>query len=331
MTKKNLIVGGFVFALTLSAVTSGFIYSSSSVLAGQNVSTETELNAEANSKVINLHNTEEMQSDYVRIIEDAPDYSTADKDTIFHMMLNSIDYYDKVSGTMIFTSDNVNVVNVVEFQSVLSEETSYSRFTQCSTNYTGKLNLSNKLNSINMDVPKFEDIVFCKDGKKIDILPNDKTYSCLDNSVMTLDDALPIKDEERISVAEDGMPLYRFRNDPTNVLMSSMCLFPQDIAFGFLEDQDLWEIKGIVDNAGLRCYEICGKTTPEYGAKLNVATFDFLVDTNTGVLVKYEGFDENGNLSDFIYTENLKFDDVADPVSELSENFIEGYSEVSPY
>ncbi|MBR6836988.1 MAG: hypothetical protein IKM72_13440 [Oscillospiraceae bacterium] len=81
----------------------------------------------------------------------------------------------------------------------------------------------------------FEEQVYCIDGEQISIYPMDRTYRCIDNAVITMIDATPIPDEERIDVAEDGMPLYRFRNDPTNVLMSSMCLFPQNIAFGFLE------------------------------------------------------------------------------------------------
>lgn len=325
MTKKIFMISGLMSVLTLGAVVSGtMLFSDNFGFASddQNISAETGFHEKENNQIVNLNNVEKTQDNSFRMTENAPDYDTADKDTVFHMMLNSIDYYDGVSGTMIFTSDNVNVVNVVEFQSVLSQAISYSRFTQCSTEYT------EDLNSNDLITPEFENIIYCKDGKKIDIVPDNKTYRYIDNSVITLDDAVPIDDEDRISVAEDGMPLYRFRNDPTNVLMSSMCLFPQDIAFGFLEDQDLWDITGIEESNDILCYQIHGNTSAEYGEKLNVSTFDFWVDVNTGVLVKYEGFDKNGDLSDFMYTKNLKYDESAESVSEFSENMIEGYSEI---
>ena len=74
------------------------------------------------------------------------------------------------------------------------------------------------------------------------------------------------------------------------------------------------------------CVGIHGKASEDYGAKLNVAEFEFLVDVNTGVLVRYEGFDANGNLSDFMYTENLRFDGSVESVEKYSDKLVEGYS-----
>lgn len=186
------------------------------------------------------------------------------------------DNYDEASGTMIFSSDDENVVNTVEFQTKLSESLSYSKYDQIKLDENISLyDESTDLNDLDA-IQEFEEIVYCADDEMIDILTNDQTYQYLDKSnIFSLDDATPIDDDERISTAEDGIPIYNFRNDPTNVLMSSMCLFPQDMAYGFLENQDLWEVDGTEEYNGLLCYKISGKTKDNYGEKLNVSTFDF--------------------------------------------------------
>lgn len=253
----------------------------------------------------------------------APDTKDISKDTIVHMMLNSIDYYDRVSGTMYFASDRKDVVNTIEFQTILSQSESYSKFSQrifdCNQNIT----------MTNFKETEFQEITYCDKNRKTQINPKEKTYKIYDSgAVFSLDDARPINDNERILTAEDGMPIYRYRSDPTNVTMSSMSLFPQEIAMGFLKDQDLWNIEGVENYNGLKCYKVQGRTSLAYGSKLNVITFEFLIDSKTGVLVKYEGYDENGSLTDFMYTENLKFGDSADNVELFSDNLINEYSEI---
>ncbi|MBR3536747.1 MAG: hypothetical protein IKN85_13055 [Oscillospiraceae bacterium] len=82
------------------------------------------------------------------------------------------------------------------------------------------------------------------------------------------------------------------------------------------------EINGIV------CYHVNGQTSEEYGKKLNVDTFDFYIDADTGVLIKYEGFDSNGVLSDFMYTNDLRFNSSAKPVLKYSESITEDYDKI---
>ncbi len=252
------------------------------------------------------------------------DYNQADKNDILHMMLNSIDYYDSVSGTMIFSSDNKNVVNVVDFQSELSTASAYSRYEQYYIDDSDNISLEYILSS----ECTFSNLVFCNQNSEISIFPNDKTYIYQNDFITRLDEAVPIKDDERVSFADDGYPVYRYRANPTNVTMSSMCIFPQEIAMGYLNDTSLWEVSDIVNYNELICFQIKGVPNNDYGAKLNVSQFEFLVDVNTGALVKYQGYDKDGNLSDFMYTENLKFDDKADSVTPFSDNLISQYSQI---
>lgn len=327
MTKKNksVLISAVAIAVTVSGCVLLLNNSSNfgNASSMQNNMEQTSSLEEKSGQIVNLSNMNSNQEISVRELEIAPEITDIRKDTIYHMMLNSIDYYDKASGTMVFSSDTIDVVNAVEFQTVLSQSTSYSRFSQHVVDDTAEMDISN------LKDPEFENIVFCSDGEMIDVFPNEKTYQYVDSSaIFTLADAVPISDADRISIDKDGILTYRYRSDPTNVSMSSMCLFPQAFAFGFLSDQSLWDIVGTVECGNIVCYNIQGKTTSDYGTKLNVTTFNFLVDSKTGVLVKYEGFDKNGNLSDFMYTENLKFDDFAETVNEFSENIVSNYSEV---
>ena len=70
-----------------------------------------------------------------------------------------------------------------------------------------------------------------------------------------------------------------------------------------------------------------GTAEEDYGSKFNVSTFELMVDVNTGVLIQYIGYDDNGEISDYIYTENISFENKADKVETFSNNELTGYEE----
>lgn len=327
---NKIIVAALSSSLILGTAAAGFALSSNnknvpSDSASYEVVENPENKAQDNDNVqtVSLNSDKNLSKADARVLAKPVAYDTADKDDVFHMMLNSIDYYDKVSGTMMFSSDDPDIVNVVSFQSVLSQSLAYSDFSQCS------LNGASEISAENLSAPEFETITFCENDKKINASAVDKTISCDYGSVFHLENVCAIDDEERMSVADDGQPEYFYRCNPTNVEMSSMCLFPQEIAFGFLGNQELWDIVDTVTYEDKLCYLIQGETASDYGSKLNVAKFEFLVDANTGVLVKYEGFDANGELSDFMYTENLQFEDKAEPVQKFDKDLFAGYTDLT--
>lgn len=285
----------------------------------ETVEVEIESPAEIADPVITPENSEEEKNSNVRALQIAPDCNSVTKDDIFHMMLNTIDYFNKASGTFVFNCSDPNNRTIVDFQTNMLDTTSYSEVKHI---YVDGLSMPFSMNSESV---KADQIVYCQNNDQITLNEENKTYKISPFSTHSLESCVPIKDEDRITTAPDGMPCYSYRSNPTNVEFSSMCLLPQEITIGFLEDQELWEIEGVKEFSGLDCYVIHGKTSEDYGAKLNVAEFEFLVDVNTGVLVRYEGFDANGNLSDFMYTENLKFDDCADEVNAYSKSLIDEY------
>ena len=64
---------------------------------------------------------------------------------------------------------------------------------------------------------------------------------------------------------------------------------------------------------------------------MNVSSFEFLVDTATGVLMRYDGYDENGKLRDFMHTDNIRFEEKAEEVTALPANITEEYSSVGDH
>lgn len=258
----------------------------------------------------------------------APEIVT--KDEIYDMMLNSIDYYDRVSGTVYFScGDDMSIVNSVQFQCVLSEMSAYEHYTQFYSNdvaVCSEENVTDAVSSSNAAGIIWDKELYCSDTALIAADNQNKTYQDESFNAISLESACTIPAGERVSIAEDGEPCYQYRTNPTNLPDASLCLFPQEMAFGFLTEQSLWEIDGIKNLDGRNCYHIIGKTTEDYGNKLNVETFDFLVDCNTGVLLQYIGYDANGEICDYLYSENVQFEDAANEVTSFSKTMITGYT-----
>lgn len=276
------------------------------VLANEPAAEVNEEQAEASVSQEDIPRSQEVQE--IRTLEKAVDYTIADKSDVYHMMLNSIDYYNTASGTVI-RADGTDLINVITFQTDLLNAEAYSASVLRSTDK------AEDVSAVSLSDVDFDNVVYCADGMLTTV--SDGLSETVENRVTYLSDCSPIDDSERISTADDGNPIYRYRQNPTNVMFASICLFPQEMAFGFLQDQELWEITGITEKNGLTCYIIEGKTEEAYGEKLNVAAFEFFVDVNTGVLVQYEGYSADGTLSDYMYTQNIQFDDNAEPVNVL--------------
>lgn len=52
-----------------------------------------------------------------------------------------------------------------------------------------------------------------------------------------------------------------------------------------------------------------------------------MVDAQTGVILQYEGYDSNGNISNFMYTKDLQFEDKAKKVRVFDKNDFPDYAE----
>ena len=267
-----------------------------------------------------------------RKLDKAVSPEKAAKKDVYHLLLNSIDYYDRASGTVYLPcGNNFDMVSKIEFQTVLSGSKAYQHYTSY---YIDDINSSDMASIKEISKRSIESIddmeFFCDVKNNICISSNNisKEYENTD-CFITIDNVAKIEDDERVTVETDGQPCYSYRADPTNVPdASSVCLFAQGLTMGYLQDFSRWDIKGTAKYEDKECFCISGTASKEYGAKHNVTRFDFWVDSKTGVLLQYAGYDENGNISDYIYTENIAFDNSALDVKNFSKSFIEGYKTI---
>lgn len=113
--------------------------------------------------------------------------------------------------------------------------------------------------------------------------------------------------------------------DPAVLQNGALCYLPQDMTRGYLEDLDSWEIVGTKQIQGRMCVIVQG-SNPEYGRRFGVETFEILVDQLTGVWMQYEGYDAEGTVRSYIYTQNMFFDESAESVPQFTMEAAEGYT-----
>lgn len=229
------------------------------------------------------------------------------KEEIWHKMLNSIDYYNTVSGKMIY-SDCPGEDVYVEYQTNLNESNAYTKVQEINVFDSSAAVMSSDFSAYT-NANTFAVEVFTN-GTSLTMLDNiDKTAVNEKNSVFTRENAEELKDDERVVIEEDGTPGYYYRCDVTNTFLANASLFPQEMTFGFLTDFDLWDIDKVEPYVGRECYVISGVSSEDYGNKIGVKNFQMYVDCATGVLLKYVGYDEDENIHAYLATEEIHFEE----------------------
>lgn len=130
-----------------------------------------------------------------------------------------------------------------------------------------------------------------------------KTYNRYDLKVYKRSDSPYIPLEERIiydDLTGDGLPVYRYRINTTNCSLASYTLFPEGLTYSYLADFERWEIAdNSIEYLGRKCVKIVGRPNPYTGDKHNNDNFVMLVDAQTGIILKFEGY-KNGELTRYI-------------------------------
>lgn len=111
--------------------------------------------------------------------------------------------------------------------------------------------------------------------------------------------------------------------DPTGVHELGGCFIPQEMTSGYLEDFSAWEITGTDEMYGRECVRVEGTASDAYGAKMGVETFAVLVDVQTGIWLWYEGYDAQGTVQSYVYTEDMRFGAQADKAEPLTADLLE--------
>lgn len=251
------------------------------------------------------------------------------KDEIYDMMLNSIDYYDQVSGTCIVAYGNIDYSICTEFNSDLVKGTFEEKVYNINKNSLDtdimSLNMSDaQLDYINYGSfkPFDENITSTFDInadtiKSVEINNSNNSISYNKTYISSKVTANKISGD-RSYIDEDGYKHYVYRENPTNIHSAQLNLFPQYLAFGYLEDFDVWNIVGTDEYLDRYCTVIQGGYT-EYGEKFNVDNFKMYIDNTTGVVLKYEGYCSDNLvdysiLTDLSYTSDISIENISNEV-----------------
>lgn len=198
------------------------------------------------------------------------------KSYIYHMMLNSVDYFNTAKGSIEYSFSG-SEPTTAEFTTNIEERYSHEK------EYLPD-------NSI------YEHYVY--DGKAYYI---NETLGVYDLGFVGEPIEFVIDDSKRVVMLNDGELLKINRNDITNLGVSgNSCLFPQTFAMSKMYDFDNWDISGYEKLIDRECVVIEGAQDDK--------TFKMFVDVNYGFLIKYEEFSSNGDIISYVNTLDLEND-----------------------
>ncbi|MER2118844.1 MAG: hypothetical protein ABS935_01170 [Solibacillus sp.] len=124
-----------------------------------------------------------------------------------------------------------------------------------------------------------------------------------------------------------------FRERP-EIAPSGMSLFPYEITASYLRNTELWDIeKQNEELLGHNTIVLYGKLDEQviirFKMKRTTDTFRFWVDKDTGILVKYETYDTDGQLTGYLHPESLEVNITIDPQDFVPN--LDGYTPFVPY
>ncbi len=183
------------------------------------------------------------------------------KSYLYHMMLNSIDYYRTAEGTM--NCAIPDGVTEVVFQVDLVNHTAYER----------------------QSLPEQPTIeMFIADNMQYIATPQDKTYRS-QRKPMRMQDLI-VSDNDRAWVDENGETFGI--NRPVSLFpgICSSSLFPQTYAMAMLRDFDKWQVTGTEIRLDRNCAVLEG-SFQEVSCRLSI-------DVETGILLNNEMSGEDG-------------------------------------
>lgn len=216
------------------------------------------------------------------------------KSLIYHLMINSVDYYNTVEGKVIDAMVIENPVTL-DFYTNISEQYAYCLSSQNGEKVSEEFVENYKQYTVNL---KDNTCRTAYIGEPVEFTMNDN-----DRSVI---------------LSDDGQNFSVYRNDITNIgHPASVCIFPQGVAFKYISDFDLWNISGKESLLDRDCFVIEGNI------KNSDETFRMYIDDCTGILLKYESYSNSGEITGFVETKSIKIDEPLTKKSFDASNYIE--------
>lgn len=198
------------------------------------------------------------------------------KSFLYHMMLNSIDYFNSAEGSMTYAIPKESPVEI-DFQTDIALQECYESDRECDE-----------------EIEK----LYVSDGITHRIDHKNKNYK---NTRLAIPAEFVVNDNSRTMLLDNGEAMTLNRNDLTNLgIAGSSCLFPQLYAVKFLSNFDSWYFSKTQDYLKRECIKIKGNYNENH--------FEMIIDVNTGILLGYEVYNNAGELKGYVKTSELEID-----------------------
>lgn len=208
-------------------------------------------------------------------------------------MLNSIDYFDTAEGSFEYYSKRANSVMLINYSIDIPNQLSYNS-TSCVSNHEDVaeyiFNNGNGKTIINKN-KQFTEYELPKLDRESDTLKNVKPKDRYKTNKTVIDDP-------------SEAPLTR-----STLLLgpSQDSLCNQNVALGFLQNYNSWNISGEETYLGLDAVKITGQSNDYYANRFG-KNFEMLVEKNTGILLKFEVFNSQDDVGTSLITREIKID-----------------------
>ncbi|OOE12561.1 hypothetical protein [Fictibacillus arsenicus] len=208
------------------------------------------------------------------------------KEEVLTKMINTIDYFETAKGS--FEEYTHNNMTTVEYQLNMKKPIG---------GFSKTVHVPNGKKNSNVEITYYDKSTIWSISKennsyrKIGYLP---TATCC-----------TLKIEDAFSTESDGANMTSYRDRPP-IGMAQNSLFPYEIASNYTRDLERWEIEKQNERVlGHNTVVIKGNLDSYASEKHSSETFRFWVDKDTGILVKYETYNKNDEVVNYLYPKEL--------------------------
>jgi hypothetical protein len=223
-----------------------------------------------------------------------------DKNVIQERMLNSIHYFNTAKGTFIYASNDAGFKYEIDY----------------------KVQLNNiPKQSININTAKGKMEVYYENGEYFEVNHDKREF--MKNKVPKKTGKGEVrKIKDAIKTNANGEKEYLYPDSPIDLNMASNSLNSKEIALGFLEDHNRWDVKGPEELLDREAVVLDGTFDDYYQEKLHATSFTIWMDTQTGIVLKYETY-KDGKVMDYLDTKDIKINEAVDIKNSIKSDYKE--------
>ncbi|BAK16733.1 outer membrane lipoprotein-sorting protein [Solibacillus silvestris StLB046] len=251
-------------------------------------------------------------------------YEDMTKEDVVTKLLNTVDYFYTATGKF-------------EDYSIYNDDSDSKSVTEY------KISIKNEIGGYQKNTPQsddketgYEEFIneFIYNEEKVWLKQNiNYTYKVLDYQSTPTRDPITPEEAFNLELKDIYSDKANFRETP-EISPGGNSLFPYEITASYLRNTELWDIeKQNEELLGHNTIVLYGKMDEQvinrFKMKRTTDTFRFWVDKDTGILVKYETYDADGQLTGYLHPESLEVNIPIDPQDFVPN--LDGYTPFVPY